>query len=404
MGVGYAPSHMDLSLEAYRTVVKYVGNRSDIASLCRVSKSFRHAAERALYNTLYMRKAHETTVLCHTLVAQPRLSSLVEALTIVSAAEGQSRASVVQDEGDSDDDSRHEHDYNVEEEKCPNTDWNSISHVLKRTINLRYLNIHINDGPASSAWILDGCTFLLRKLHCDFDWDQHLVKFLDKQTELEDLYILDFQDAVASEVMADSPLRSTSVPPGLGALEAKGIPNLSKLECTFIEAVVTILPYRPVTHLKTCFSCSEIIAKRAEMRLLLSCVALSTGPLRSLDIADATYHKSFSMELLENIVNLHVELRYLGTLVLPIGGQERLRFYGLLMRLPDTQCIEVEVSEWDPPPSTPPAFRALANEVRLYCPSITCVVFVHDFDRTVVTAVDGICQLGGDAENLWREV
>lgn len=74
------------------------------------------------------------------------------------------------------------------------------------------------------------------------------------------------------------------------------------------------------------------------------------------------------------------------------------------MRLPHAQCIEVEISDWDPSPSTPPAFRALANEVRLYCPSITCVVFVHDFDRTVVTAVDGICQLGGDAENLWREV
>lgn len=398
---------MDLSLEAYRTVVKYVGNRSDIASLCRVSKSFRHAAERALYNTLSMRKAHETTVLCDTLLAQPRLSSLVEALTIVSAAGGQSRASAVENEGDSDDDSRHKHDRDVEqesEEKCLNTDWSSISHVLKQTSNLRYLNIHINDGPTSCAWILDGCTFLLRKFHCDFDWDQHLVKFLDKQTELEDLYILDFQDAIASEMVADSPPGSTPAPPDLGALDGKGIPKLSKLECTFVEAVVTILPYRPVTHLKTCFSRSEIIAKRAEMRLLLSCVALSTGPLRSLDIADATYHKSFSMELLENIVNLHVELRYLGTLVLPIGGQERLRFYGLLMRLPDTQCIEVEVSEWDPSPSTPRAFRALANEVRLYCPSITCVVFVHDFDRTVVTAVDGICQLGGDAENLWREV
>ena len=316
---------MDLSLEAYRTVVKYVGNRSDIASLCRVSKSFRQAAERALYNTLYMRKAHETTILCDTLVAQPRLSSLVEALIIVSAAEGQSRASALENEGDSDDDSRHEHGCDVEqesEEKCPDTDWSSISHVLKQTINLRYLNIHINDGPTSYAWILDGCTFLLRKFHCDFDWDQHLVKFLDNQTELEDLYILDFKDAIASEVVADSPLGSTSVPPDLGALDAKGIPNLSKLECTFVEAVVTILPYRPVTHLKTCFSRSETIAKRAEMRLLLSCVALSTGPLRSLDIADATYHKSFSMELLENIVNLHVDLRYLGTLVLPIGGQE----------------------------------------------------------------------------------
>lgn len=76
------------------------------------------------------------------------------------------------------------------------------------------------------------------------------------------------------------------------------------------------------------------------------------------------------------------------------------------MRLPRVQCIEVEVSEWSPPPSSPPAFRALASEMRLYSPTVTRVVFVHEFDRTVITAFDGVCRLDEDIniDILWREI
>jgi len=145
------------------------------------------------------------------------------------------------------------------------------------------------------------------------------------------------------------------------------------------------------------------------MALLFSNLKLSTRPLRSLDIADATYSETFSMELLSCIVRTSTttsELRYVGTLVLPIMGQERLQFYGLLMRLPRVQCVEVEVSEWVPAPDSPPAFRALASEMRLYSPTVTRVVFVNEFDRTVVTAVDGVCRMDPDAnvDILWREI
>ena len=76
------------------------------------------------------------------------------------------------------------------------------------------------------------------------------------------------------------------------------------------------------------------------------------------------------------------------------------------MRLRRLQCIEVEVSEWDPPLSSPSAFRALANELRLYCPNVTRVVFVDEFERTVVTAVGGICRMDPDVnfEFLWRDI
>jgi len=67
--------------------------------------------------------------------------------------------------------------------------------------------------------------------------------------------------------------------------------------------------------------------------------------------------------------------------------------------------VEVEVSEWDPLPLSPPAFRALANEMRLYSSTVTKVIFVHEFNRTVVTAVGGVCRVETDVSSdfLWRE-
>jgi hypothetical protein len=75
------------------------------------------------------------------------------------------------------------------------------------------------------------------------------------------------------------------------------------------------------------------------------------------------------------------------------------------MRLPRIQCVEVEISDWDPPPSTPPAFRALASEMRLYTPTVTRVVFVQNFERTIVTVMGGVCKMDRDTnyEMLWRD-
>jgi hypothetical protein len=77
----------------------------------------------------------------------------------------------------------------------------------------------------------------------------------------------------------------------------------------------------------------------------------------------------------------------------------------MLMRLRKLHTIELEVSEWDPTPQ-PHALRALASEVRLYCPSIVCIVFVQDFERTVVRVMNGFCVVDNDTitDNLWREL
>ncbi|KAF8959172.1 hypothetical protein BDZ97DRAFT_1906272 [Flammula alnicola] len=382
---------MDLTLEAYRNIVKNVGSRADIATLCGVSKGFRHVAERALYNTLFMRNDEETTILCNTLANSPRLSAHVDALTIFLS------------EDDNTSDSEDEEDGDDEPPKPPDMDWLPVARALGETTRLRYLNVHINNGSTTTvAWVLDKSTFQLRKFHCDFDWDHHLAAFLDRQTEVEDLYILDYRDHEDADTPAVEPL------PRPLRLGSQSIPKLSTLECTFSEAAMAIVPGRPVTHLKTCFSRTDMSAKREEMYDLLSKLRLSTRPLRSLDLADSSYTDTFSTKLLAAIANtrsLMTELRHLGTLVLPIDGRERLQFYGLLMRFPKIQSVEFEVTEWDPPPSSPAALRALAGELRLYNPSVIRVVFVQDFDRTLVTAVDGICRVDKEISTdlLWRE-
>ncbi|KAG6896199.1 hypothetical protein C0992_009740 [Termitomyces sp. T32_za158] len=388
---GYVFEYMALTLEAYRNIVNHLGSRRDIATLCRVSKGFQYVCERALYNTLYFREIGDTIAICNTLAKQPRLSILVDALTI----------NISDTDSDSDDDSVHDIEDDSPTIPLPDVYWPTVSSALQKAKRLRYLNIHINQNTDKAvAWILDGCTFRLRRFHCDLDWDFHLVKFLNTQVDLNDLYILDYNETCSVTI--------TNNQPPSPFLNVNSLPNLATLECTFSEAAIAIVPGRPITHLKACFSRSDICEKREEMTLFFLKIKLSTRPLRSLHIADSTYSEVFSMELLSSIVSYKTttsELRYIGTLVLPIMGKERLHFYGLLMRFPRVECIEVEISEWVPAPASPPAFRALASEMRLYTPSVTRVVFVNEFDRTVVNVIDGIYRVETDVNTdlLWRE-
>ncbi|KAJ3515825.1 hypothetical protein NLJ89_g1516 [Agrocybe chaxingu] len=267
---------MELTLEAYRNIVKYIGSRADIANLCRVSKGLRRAAERALYNTLFLRNDEETTILCNTLANSSRLAFLVDALTIFLSEES--------DSSDEDDDYIQQ-----EHTDLPATFWPSVARALQKTTRLRYLNVHINNGSTTAvAWVLRGCTFQLRRFHCDFDWNDDLVTFLDGQTDLEDLYILDY----SNKSTTPTPTSPDSSLHPIISLGAQSIPKLAMLECTFSEAAVALVPGRPITHLKTCFSRTEIVSKREEMHQLLAKVSTSTAPLRSLDLRGLVVYRA----------------------------------------------------------------------------------------------------------------
>lgn len=390
--MGYARRSMGLTLEICRNIVNDIESRGDLSRLCQVSQSFRAFAERALYNTLHMRDIPKTLLLCRTLSNTPRISALVDALTLHAMAEEGASADSSSSDGES-----------GPAQEFP---WSCVAQALEKTINLRYLSIHVTDSTnANAAWMLNKCTFQLRSFHCDLNWDDHLISFLNKQTDLIDLYILDYLDTRNTNAATVTEKNAAGLP---HSLSSAALPRLSKLECTFFEAAMAITPGRPVMCLKTCFSRTQVDEKRVEMAQFLTRVCRSTCLLRALDIADSRYTAAFSMEFLSSIVASRatsLELRYLGTLVLPISGRERLQFYGLMMRLPRIQCVEVEVSDWVPAPSSPPAFRALASEMRLYSPSVSRVVFVCNFDRTVMTVVGGVFRVdsGASCELLWKE-
>jgi len=57
---------------------------------------------------------------------------------------------------------------------------------------------------------------------------------------------------------------------------------------------------------------------------------------------------------------------------------QSLEFYGLLRRFSSLEFVEVDVSEWKPPPRIPAGVRALLQ-----------VIFVNDFEGKVIAASHG---------------
>lgn len=315
--------------------------------------------------------------------------------------------------------------------------WPVIAQALQNMTKLRHLNILLNGSPSSSysysgdgslGWILTECPFRLKSFHSDMKWNEDLVKFLNAQDKIEDLFIGDYDEGEADEeeekvgegnfaeqIEIEEVLREeegemtprigpptvlehttistsshrpvyntgdttptpgreplTFFPPSRSRLSLRlspsALPRLTTLECTFSEAAVAIVPSRPVSRLKTCFSRTDLVGKREEMKILIealgrasatvttrSATSITThrlggtgrsgkeirvvGGWRALDIADAEYQEGFAMELLKAVVNVSLvdprsrpgangslsmktTLRYLGTLVLPVGGKE----------------------------------------------------------------------------------
>ena len=298
---------MKLPPEVYLNIAQYVERRADLSVLCLVSRGYRTAAERILYRKLDMSEPSTTIMLCRVLAEQPRLSRLVTALAIYRNEEGQDgdRTNSQEQQRPSSSSSHGSHHY-----------WTSISSALRNTASLRSLRVQLDGGvPINHAWILDGCRFQLRTFHCDLAWDVHLVSFLTTQRELSDLHISDFDEDVPENVsISTHSLR-----------QAHTLPRLSILDCTFTGAVGVLVPGRPVTHVKTCFSSSNRETRRVELALLLTDLRLSTQPIYSLTVADEAYTSTFSLELLSSLVRAFgptPQLRYLGPLALPVDGGE----------------------------------------------------------------------------------
>lgn len=294
---------MELSKEAYQLIIQNVGNRADICTLARVSRSFQRAAERSLYNTLYLRDPGRTVELCKLLSSRLRLAMLVDALTISMQADS------VDGSGD---------ESTETSGSIPEDFWESLAEALRCMTRLRFLNIHL-DGDTQYAWILRRCTFQLRAFHCDFAWDADLVSFLNTQTKLSDLYLADF-NANPPEIRQQE---GHDAPPTDSSIESNSLPALSIVECSFADAITALIPGRPVTRIKTCFSREDTPGKVKELSQLVAALQRSTERLRCLDLADSSYTEEFSLKVLRVVAPSLPDLRYLGTFVLPVGLEVR---------------------------------------------------------------------------------
>ncbi|GJE92513.1 hypothetical protein PsYK624_086670 [Phanerochaete sordida] len=303
---------MELSREVYSLIVRHVASRADLLSLCLVSKRYRQEAQRALFNTLHLRGYPRILDVCRLLSATPRLSRLVDALSLFLADERPCSS----DSG-SDDESESDSEDGCTPAGPPHGFWPAVAAALRGLDKLRFLSVYFEQAAGSAqAWVLAGSRFRLRTFHCEFDWDAHLVAFLRTQPDLVDLYLADYRKHIALDV----PRARADVPP-----PPRALPQLAVLECTFGEAAAALVPGRPLARVKTCFSRSGADAKRGELRELLARLRASRRALCALDLADEAYTEDFSLELLAamgSAVARFAELRYLGTLVLPVDGRK----------------------------------------------------------------------------------
>ena len=306
---------MALSMEARNMIVQYAGSRRDIGALARVCKDFQVVAERALYNTLSLSGINATISLCNVLAGQPRVAAYVEALTVAVR------------NGETSNEEEVSSHFPEEYWRCVGAGLRSVHRLLHLTIQVEFI------GNSSHAWVLNGCQFKLRTFHCDLAWDGHLVDFLNDQDELEDLYILDFPYPADTDSQAApaGPSRPLSPPPPpvrrvvSPVPRAGSLPKLSILECPTTDAVSVLVPHRPITRVKTCFATSEVETKRRELTTLFVNLRLSTRPLLSLDLGDSSYSADCSLNFLRHCVSVNRTMdnvRYLGTLALPVDGRE----------------------------------------------------------------------------------
>jgi len=103
------------------------------------------------------------------------------------------------------------------------------------------------------------------------------------------------------------------------------LPELSILECPTTDGVSVLVLHRPITRVKTCFATSEVEKKRRELTTLFFNLRLSTRLLLSLDSGDSSYDANCSLNFLRHCVSANRttdNVRYLGTLALPVDGRE----------------------------------------------------------------------------------
>jgi hypothetical protein len=201
---------LSIPVEILRMILEHVG-RGDLTKTCLLNKICRSCSQDVLYRNVY-----GGILACRTLAQSSHLARRVRSF---------------------------ETDF----------DYPFTANALRNMSSLRYLSIGDID-----SYVLEGCTFKLVSLECDFDDNERFRKFLNSQPGITDIKLhSNFDDS--------------------RPFDESSLPNLNRI-ATFPSWLPHLIPGRPVREVELLEDWSE------ESAFDLSVFTLSTTPIRKLMI------------------------------------------------------------------------------------------------------------------------
>ncbi|KIK98531.1 hypothetical protein PAXRUDRAFT_133987 [Paxillus rubicundulus Ve08.2h10] len=327
------------SPEICNRIVRWT-RRGDLTTLCLTCKPLQREAEAKLYEVIMSGNIQITSRACQSIVSQPRLGSYVRSFGFFQDGRRSQR-------------------------EISEQFWSTLQLALSKMRSLECL--FIQDPSFANSWILGDVVhmpFQLLEAKLLFYWDAHLVKFLESQNKLRNLHTI------------DGPANNASL-----QLEAGSLSELRVFDGPLAAAEPIVFVATTLTHLQVA------LEKNSEADVLalipkLSHVAASLRALSILHLPEA-----LAMEVFRSITTTCPQLRHIGTIPLPLPSKNSNRFHRALMGVNQLRILEVDVTSWTPQP-TGILQRALAAEIRIYCPSIEYICFGAGATRTL-WMVDG---------------
>ncbi|KAF8073377.1 hypothetical protein FPV67DRAFT_1477565 [Lyophyllum atratum] len=311
-----------LSAEICSRIVQSVGvgpkrGHGDLAALCRTCRAFQREAEVRLYHSLFFLDPDRAHSACRTLSHTPRLALFVHSFTLESRR------------------------------PLTHSFWLGVKEALEQMSNLEILVLY--DSTFANGWVLNSTDikFQLHHAKLRFVWDVPLVRFLENQHKLQTLHTFDrMEDVERLPISPDS------------------FPMLQSFDGTLMIGM-QMLP-SPLVYLQMMID-NDLLPHLMTLLPRLSKVHKTLRSLSLLDLPEELVGETLSI-----VSSVCPNLLALGLIQLPVIHRQE--FHHSLMHMHHLKFIQLDVLGWAPHPNIP-AQRALASEIRTYCPSVHHVVF-----------------------------
>lgn len=372
---------LSLPLEILTRIVSlvYGPNRQDVLALCLACKAMQVFAEPLLFEQINVPIPLACLAVCKTLAENPRLALHVRRFVFAA-------------------DSRHTRRPSPPGEAL----WSAIQSALEKMTQLNFLLL--SDTTFSHSWVFGSPTLptRLRELRIRVAWDAHTVSFVSRQKDLRFLQVYDAIDDAGS------------VQHRFVAIQ---LPALETFDGTLSIGVQFTICH--ILRMQLTIDCESQSALA-----LLARFAPLHGSLRALSLLDVS--EEMTLPIFELLLRILPDLHHIGILPYPVTtvskdvpplqiwnthlscSLQRHRLHRCLMHMHHLHSVEVDISRWPggPGSSTPAVQRLLADELRVYCPSLRLIVFWLSPATRVRWTVNGgrgaRAQQFGAAHDLWQ--